>query len=85
MSIRELASCSILGYPHPLDREVEVPPVLCTKSLLLFAFSIIITMDFVRICGHDCNMCTYLRIIFPLHKLLKIVRRLDPAYPDSVR
>ena len=85
MSIRELASCSILGYPHPLDREVEVPPELCPKSLLLFAFSIIITMDFVRICGHDCNMCTYLRIIFPLHKLLKIVRRLDPAYPDSVR
>ena len=38
-------------YPHPLDREVEVPPVLCPKSLPLFALSIITTMNFVRICG----------------------------------
>lgn len=70
MSTRELASCSISWYPHPLDREVEVPPILCPKPLLLFALSIIMTMDFVRICGHDCNMCAYLRIIFPFHKLL---------------
>lgn len=71
MSIRELAFCLISRYPHPLNRELEVPPVLCPKSLLLFAFPIIITMDFVRICGRDCNMCAYLRIIFPFHKLLK--------------
>ena len=49
MSTREPASYLISGYPHPLDREVEVPPVLCPKSLPLFAFSIIITrIDFLR-------------------------------------
>lgn len=41
MSTRELASCSISWYPNPLDREVEVPPILCPKPLLLFAFSIV--------------------------------------------
>ena len=36
MSTRELASCSISWYPNPLDREVEVPPILCPKPLVVF-------------------------------------------------
>lgn len=59
MSTREAATCLISGYPHPLNRELEGLSERCLMSLPLFSFSIIITMNFVRICGHDCNMCAW--------------------------
>lgn len=47
MSTREPASYLISGYPHPLKRELEVPPERYPMSLPLVTFSIIITMNFV--------------------------------------
>lgn len=48
MSTGEPAFCLISWYPHHLNRELEVPPERCPMSLPLFAFSIIITMNFLE-------------------------------------
>lgn len=48
LALQRIRSFLFQDIPVRLNRELEVPHELCPKSLLLSAFSIIITMDFYK-------------------------------------